>query len=169
MNQLISNILKTVIVSNIVTRTLNLLLCYSLILSKKKLREIVWGNTANEGCSLLWPDSSSSYEQNVGLFLIRTSLSLTVSGKPYSLHILPGKGQVVLGRPTSSTSSFSIRTCPASTWKSWNASSYKWSIHSTLNSSQWFSFTLKTLSHSWRSFQYIILFTMNIMYTYNPA
>jgi hypothetical protein len=28
---------------------------------------------------------------------------------------------------------------------------------------------LKTLSHSWRSFQYIILFTMNIMYTYNPA
>ena len=66
-------------------------------------------------------------------------------GEPY---LQPEECWVVFVGPTSSTSSFLIRTCPASTWDSWNASPCKWGIHSTLNSSQWFTFTMKTPSHS---------------------
>lgn len=62
-------------------------------------------------------------------------------GEPY---LQPEECWVVFVGPTSSTSSFLIRTCPERTWDAWNASPYKWSIHSTLNSSQLFSFTLTT-------------------------
>jgi hypothetical protein len=45
--------------------------------------------------------------------------------RPPPHYLLPREDQVVLGKPTSSTSCFPIRTHPASTWDFWSAFPHK--------------------------------------------
>lgn len=62
---------------------------------------------------------------------------------------------------------FLLRIFPEITWDSWNAYLHKWSIHSTLNSSQGLHPSWKLLStlygHIW------LLSTLNKMYGYEPT
>jgi hypothetical protein len=75
-----------------------------------------------------------------------------------------------LGSPwkTYKLSLFLIRTSLASIWDSRNDSPYKWGIHRTFNSSQWFSFTLKTPSHSPKSIYIPGSPQINCMHTSPP-
>ena len=67
---------------------------------------------------------------NGGLsFLSGASISLPDLGI-LTHNLLPEEEcHIVLGKPTSSTSSFPVRTCPASTCDFWNSSLYRWGVH----------------------------------------
>lgn len=63
-------------------------------------------------------------QNGVTLFSRKTSSSMTDLG-PLTISLLPEECHTVLGKPTSSTSSFPIRTFPGSARDSWDASPFK--------------------------------------------